>query len=529
MSTFTRPTHNTSWYGYTRATTKPTPVRLTPDAEPTAKQVRVDVFVREFLSVKVKELKESSHEGRGGASPVSVVFDGSSVVTGSEKKLKHDFGASLVAGSRIHDCLKDAHANGTPLYVAIETKRRYKSKGGEVIPYTTPMHVLRGSQPDGSKANSNITGENCSNVIAVVGLADNPEVTILSDEAVTDPTTWDAYRHNRDGSMPPEGWQHVYGDDGERAGAIIQAEAPPAAAGADASEIAKQVAALLGGTGNGQGQARTGFHAARSVEGKPWEERNSDGRINPAGPMVQSVRWARRDALEMLKDAIFREDAMDQFEDADLSKAATTLIEPLMWAACKVQNAVLGYSRKSEPSYREAARWVSQVAGTDVPYQLSYLEDRDGARAWVKEVAEVSAELYTLALQIAEKQVAAEQGPGVPQVDTSADGAAQATAARNADTTAERTAQASGGEVGDDDDAETLADRPDLQGKWDELIEKLNMAEHIDLLNPILVKNFGTHFSDQIPADRFERMVTAGLDQPAKFWEAAKAAAQTTG
>lgn len=525
MTGFIRPAHNTSWYGYARAATKPTPVRVTADGETTPRQVRVDVFVREFLSVRVKELKESGHEGRGGVNPVSVVFDGSSVVTGSDKKLRHDFGASLVAGSRVHDCLAHALATGTPVYVGIETKRRYKSKNGEVIPYLTPMHVLRGSQPDGSKGNSSTTGENCSNVVAAVGLADNPQVTVLSDEAVTDPACWPSFRHNRDGSTPPTGWQHVYTDTGNRSGAIIKADTSGAET-VDAADIARQVAALLTAPATTPGPVAV--HRGRSVEGKPWEERNSDGRINPAGPMVQAVRFARADAIAMVKDAARRDGSEDQLSGADLSQAATQLIEPLLWAACKVQHTVLGYSRKGEPSYREAARWVSQVVGSDEPYSLEYIGDRDSTRSWIKTVVAHASELYRLALEIAEQHVTAEHGVGVAALDNSATSAAEATAKAMEHTTAAPPTQHTppgDGSASDADGEGTLADRPDLQRKWEQLIEAVNMTEHIDQLNPILVKNFGTHMSHSIPADRFDRMVTAGLAQPQQFWQAAKEAA----
>lgn len=68
---------------------------------------------------------------------------------------------------------------------------------------------------------------------------------------------------------------------------------------------------------------------------------------------------------------------------------------------------------------------------------------------------------------------------------------------------------------------QTLADRADLQALWDELIEKIGMVDFLEQLHPILVKNFGTHLSSGIPADRFERMVRAGLAAPKAFTQAA--------
>lgn len=539
MSTFTRQSHITSWYGYTRKATNPIAVHMAADADPVTKQVRPDVWVREFPSVKVKEIKVSDRAGRDGARSVSVIFDASSVVTGSDKTMKHDFAGSTVEGTPMHKALQQCLEQGRPVYIAIETKRRYKNAAGQVVPYITPMHVLRGSNPDGTKGNSNTTGENCANVLAVVGPAEDPTTNIVSSEAVTDPLEWGEFRHNRDGSMAPEGWVHVYDDKGQRAGAITRADAAPApAAGIDAAEIAAEVARIL----SGGDTSAPALRAARSVEGKPWEVRNSDGRINPAGYLPQSLRWIRKDALDMVQSAALADEATAAtWEDDMWSTTVTNLIKPLLWAAERVQDRVLGYTRHTEPSFREASKWVAQVASVELPYQLAFANDIEAAKAWIVQVADTAADLYRMVLDIAEEIATDAQGPGVPAVDASRAGvqAGQEQTQLQQPVTQERPAQQ--GTQPDHQEAPSqqenpappaqqtmLAQEPELVGRWDSLIERVGMAQYPGHLNPILARTFGTHLSNQIPAAAFATQLQQWEADPAQFFEAAKYAAQAT-
>jgi len=529
MTTFTRQTHPTSWIGYTTAPTKPVAVKLTSDGDTTQRPVRPEVFVREFTSILVKEIKVSDREGRGGVRSVSVTFDASSSETGSDKRLKHNFSASTVENSGVHQAIQWCHERNLPVYVAIETRRRYKNQSGEVIPYTVPMYVLRGAEPDGSSANSNITGENCANVIAVVGPAGEPERNIISAEAATNPEEWDLFRHNRDGSTPPEGWARIFTEAGETGGAIVRSDnaapaaAPGAAAGGavDARQIAEQVVKIMHGEDVDRPVQRL-----RSVESKPWELVSVDGRLNPASYIVQSVRWARKDALDLVQGAAYADpDKAAQLGDERLSRAATDLIKPLMWAAGRVQQAALGYQRQTEPSWRESAKWVAQVALAELPFTLDYVEDRHESSEWIKKVAAAAGDLYALALEVASDIVGAPSsggpdggGQNVPEQEPAQQEATQESAQhQQAPAPApaeEHTAQAAS-------EGQTLADRHDLQGLWDELIETIGMAQHLEHLHPILQKKFGTHLSSGIPADRFEHMVRAGLADPKAFTKAA--------
>lgn len=533
MTTFTRQTHPTSWIGYASAPTKPVAVKLTADGDVTQRPVRPEVYVREFTSVLVKEIKVSDREGRGGVRSVSVTFDAASSETGSDKKLRHDFSGSTVESSEVHRALHWAHEHGEPVYVAIETRRRYKNKSGEVIPYTVPMCVLRGSAPDGSGANSNITGENCANVIAVVGPAGDPSRNVISAEASTNPEEWDLFRHNRDGSTPPEGWARIFTEAGETGGAIVRSDnaSPAAAPGAptggavDARQIAEQVVSIMRGDDTDRPVQRL-----RSVESKPWELVNLDGRLNPASYIVQSVRWARKDALDLVQSAAYADpEKAAQLGDERLSRAATELIKPLMWAASRVQQTALGYQRQTEPSWREAAKWVAQVALAEQPFILEYVEDRHESSEWIKRVAAAAGDLYALALEVASDIVGAPSsggpdggGQNVPEQQSAPQAPPEQSAPQEpAQEQAPAPAPAVENSALAVPEGQTLADRHDLQALWDELIETIGMAQHLDQLNPILRKNFGTHLSSRIPADRFERMVRAGLADPKAFTKAA--------
>lgn len=539
MTTFTRQTHPTSWIGYTAAKTKPVSIKLAADGDTTQRRVRPEVFVREFTSILVKEIKVSDRAGRGGVHSVSVTFDAASSETGSEKRLKHDISASTIENSDVHKALQWAHEQGEPVYVAIETRRRYKNKSGEIIPFTVPMYVLRDAKPDGSRANSNVTGENCANVIAVVGPASDPARNMISAEAATNPEEWDLFRHNRDGSTPPDGWARIFTDAGDTGGAIIPADnaptaGPGAGAGVDAREVAEQVVKILHGDPGDRPVQRL-----RSVEGKPWELVNVDGRLNASSYVVQSVRWARKDALDLVQSAAYADpEKAAQLGDERLSRAATDLIKPLMWAAGRVQQTALGYQREAEPSWRESAKWVAQVALAEQPFILEYVEDRHEGAEWIKQVAATAGDLYALALEVASDIVGApvsgDPGGGgdnapeqesAPQQEQPAPQRAPQQQERPGPAPQEQQAAAS--TPSDEANApapsqgKTLADRQDLQDLWDELIETIAMVNFLDQLHPILHKNFGTHLSTEIPADRFERMVRAGLADPDAFKKAA--------
>lgn len=540
MTTFTRQTHPTSWIGYASAPTKPVAIRLTADGDIAQRPVRPEVYVREFTSILVKEIKVSDREGRGGVRSVSVTFDAESSETGSDKRLKHNFSGSTVENSEVHKALQWAHDSGQPVYVAIETRRRYKNKSGEVIPYTVPMYVLRGAEPDGSRANSNITGENCANVIAVVGPANDGTRNVISSEAATDPEEWDQFRHNRDGSTPPEGWARIFTEAGETGGAIVRSEnaSPAAGSGAgagatvDAREVAEQVVKILHGDPGERPVQRL-----RSVESKPWEMVNVDGRLNPASYVVQSVRFTRKDAIDLVQSAAYADpEKAAQLGDERLSLAATELIKPLMWAASRVQQVALGYQRQTEPSWRESAKWVSQVALAELPFMLEYVEDRHEGSEWIKRVAATAGDLYALALETASEIVGVpvsggpdgggqntpEQAPAPQQQQQApAPQQQQEEAAPQQESQAPAPAPTEETNVQSTPQGQTLADRQDLQELWDELIEKLGMVNHIEQLHPILQRNFGTHLSSGIPADRFDRMVRAGLTDTPAFKKAA--------
>lgn len=317
----------------------------------------------------------------------------------------------------------------------------------------------------------------------------------------------------------------VFTAEGAAGGAIVEGEPPAAAAGAGAGGgvDAQQVADLVVAKMLGQSPDRP-VQRLRSVEGKQWETTNLDGRLNPASYVVQSIRWARKDAVELVSSAAYAEsDLAADLGDARLARAATELIKPLMWAADRVQNTAVGYKRQAEPSWREAAKWVAQVASAEQPYSLAFIEDREAGSEWIKSVAAAAGDLYALALEIASGIVGAPTGDG-PEGDQQP--TEQAPQPQQAPQQAPQGAPQSQQEP--QSQQVTMAEAPELVARWDALIEKIGMAQHVNQLNPILAKTFGTYLSSRIPADAFAGHLQQWEANSNQFFELAKNAALTT-
>lgn len=522
--TFKRNTHNSSWVGYAAQPSKPLKARFTADGPDDQMQVRADVFVREFVSVKIAALKASSKESRGARS-VSVEFDASSVETGSEKRLSHNFAGSVQEGSEIHKAAVYAHENGIAMYAAIETVRKFKTATSrETISYLTPINVLRGA---GTPNAMSQTKENCANVVAVLGPADDTSKNIVSDETRTNPDEWDLFRHNYDGDVPPQGYRHVFTDAGEPAGAIVAADTAPAGGAGDVDALAdavaqKVLATITGDTGTSQQPPRR----AVAAEAKPWQQANTDGRVNPASYLVQQFRWARKDALTIIDAAAATNpDLAGTFTPEEFTEAVTGLVRPLLWAAGKVQVKVLGYHREHEASFREAAKWVAQVAAVEKLYQLEFVADRDSSKEWMLSVVELAAQLYSMAVDYAADV------SGTPRhyseggaEDQAAEAPAESEGGDNANVQSphEPDETANNGEafVAASGDSTLIA-------RWDALVEKIGAADRPDALDPILTVTFGTHLTSKIDADSFANVLQAWEADPDRFAATAREAFRT--
>lgn len=581
---FTRQTHNTSYLAYERnPSKKPVPVKVGDGIE--NMRVHSDVFIREYTSIQVAEIQDARAANQRTPS-LLITLDASSVQTESGKTMRENFGGSIQAGGELERVFRHAHANGIPLYVAIETKRKYKGRqSGEVISYLTPINELRGCTPDGKGTEKapGMSREHCSNVIVAVGPADDPTKTFLSPEAVTDPTTWEGVRSNRDGTLPPTGFVRALNEAGDPTGAIIPRTDLPAATGAtvDVDELAAAVAAkLIENTGSGNQQsgntARPAVRATKSIEGKAWEPFNSDGRVNPGSYLLGEIRNTRSGAISLIENAVYSEQESAQMEGREpqlltaeqVSTAATALVRPLMWAADVVQVHITGKVDRVARSHTEAGKWVHQIASRHIPYTLAMVGDSDesraAAKAWLNAVVADAKETYEVAMTLVTEYCDAQYGQATPPNDASragqraaqrqnppqdptpsapandaavSEGSAaepvQPTApsepAADADPApaqqsapAESSAPASS--VQQDTPPPMVNDDQSLVTRWYRLLEVIKMGGHPDKLKPLLITMFNHSELRRIPAAAFENALSAWESNPGAFTQVAQQA-----
>lgn len=485
---FQRNTHNSSFIAYDHQPSKK-PVNLQVGDVAVQARIHQDVFVNEYISVKVKSVTENDDTA-------NVRFDASSIVTSSGKQMKHDFGANVQAGTPIHQFAVEAEKTGRPVYIAIETRRRFRDRQGQVIPYTTPISVLRGCEngPQ-SPANANITGDNCSKALVVMGWADEPDKTILSAESRSNPTHWPLVRGNQDGDLPPEGYVIPTLPDGQPVGGIIKHEATGGNTQALEHQIAqltKMVAALQrGGATNAAGGA------------KPWNDRLTTGEVNPASYAVTQVRHTRETAARIINRAVTQAEATVPADT--LRQVESSLTRVLLWMADRTQHAVTGSVDRMAKAHTEAGAWVKYVIDVENPYTFNMFgdsqESKEAANAWAKSVVNAATERYYEAVAITAEHT--QQVTGVP---------AQEQPARTASNEPQAQAEP------------MFADDAEARALWDALIEQIGMAENVDDLNPALRARFGTHLSTQITAAAMREALSEWMGNPQQFREWAEQA-----
>lgn len=454
---FTRQTHNSSFIAYAaNPSKKPLPVRVA--GSDTTARVYADVFINVYVSVKVQQVQESST-----GDTVNVRFDPASVVTTSGTPMKYAFGANTKAGSPIHHMAVAAQQTGRPVYVGLETHRRYRSMNGDVIPYTTPIDVLRGCEngPQ-SRGNSNITRDNCSKVIAAMGWADEPDNTLFSDEAHSNPATWPSVYGNQDGDCPPEGFTAVTLADGSRVGAVVKANTTTSQA--ENTALREEVNQLKKMISNLQS-------SGSSTSARPWNERTADGQVNPGSYAVSAARDARYQATTLVAQA----GATDVSADT-LRQVETSLTRVILWMADRVQSSVTGHVDRSHRSHGEARAWVHHVATFEDHYTASMVgvddESLAEAKKWACRVVEAASERFIEAVALTEEYLQQTTGVHAP-----------------APAQQQPSAQV------------TVADSEQALTTWNSLIEKAGLVDNIGDLDPLLTATFGSCKSTAIPAD----------------------------
>lgn len=367
--------------------------------------IRPQVYVRYYPGIVVSDLKEGGRSGnREGL--VTVHFDPTSI------GFKDPISAHMNSDDQTLPILRNSLENKAPITVAIETQRKKKnSESGSPISPLTPIHALRGaSHPNGDgdgRMMMGPSGNNTSNRVAFVNGQGTQHLQSV-------PTEWKSLVNNKSGDLPPEGWRNFApGEDWTQIGAAVRSGAPtPASTQGGApmggaidgfptpeqlsglihnvvSQSLKEFAPILANqVTQASGPTSPGRAAGKFYEGKQWDARTSDGRINLGGYVVASERWAFAWAYRYLSEAA---------EDASVSpEDAWTLSGSVLTMASQVQANSYGrgfVADRTTPSHREAEHWVQWTIRNIHPYP-GVDADEETLTGWSEEVANEATSLF---------------------------------------------------------------------------------------------------------------------------------------
>lgn len=370
--------------------------------------IRPQVLVKYFPEIKVLGLKEGGRNGNA-SDLLTVEFDPTSVAIGEGRTLTQSIRAHMDSSDPTIAILRKAFENGGTIAIGIETQRKAKNSATkEPINPLTPIHALRGaSNPDGSGDNTVMmgpSGQNTTNRLVFV----NGQAT---KHLQSDPAEWKALTNNKAGDLPPAGWRYYApGDDWREYGAVVPAEGPSAPAPAPgapslATPASEGLASLLENTIrrvladiDGE-QGRPTAPRGKWREGKPYDARTSDGRINLGGYAVSAYRGVFTWAAGHIEKTTQKPAPMDD---------AWTLATAAMEIADEVQ--VLAYALlvgHQEPdaliaaalpdrtigSHRDAEQWVQWVIdNTHCPDDLTIITDKEWRAAVIRDAAQNFAE-----------------------------------------------------------------------------------------------------------------------------------------
>lgn len=460
------------------------PYRTGDPATGEAVELRPSVFVREYPEVKVASVERKVSESRGETWEYGyVTFDASSLNVDGYKK---NFGASVQVESPAMAILEEAHRRGAPVYAALETVRKPRTKSGESIDPAAYIHDLRGAQKDGNKGNSNTTTDNCKNIVAAVGVAGNPSSIVFTGESRTDPAEWASLRTNKDHTLPPNGWKVSQGG-------IVRSTAGSAGGSVDVAAVAAAVA-----------QKMSTSRGPVATEGKPWEPLNSDGRVNLSSYMVSKSRFTFESACALLSDRPPSSDGAAFIADAWL------LTDLLLWMADTVQSNVTGARpNRSEGSHKEAARWCAVAyqtlpgtpAGDGLAFPESGISDRDVAKAWADRVVAAASGLLSRTAEHAERYIKGDDAP----IEQAPSQAPPPSAPNPSPQTAPQTA------------AVTVSADAGLVAEWEGLLSALGQSGHPERFSPLLIETFGAGVMSQIDAAAFAARLSEWKANPDAF------------
>lgn len=513
------------------------PVRIGNPEDGTAISVRAETFVEEYASIAIKDFVEKSNGD--GFDTVYVKFDAAS--TGAQG-MQHDFGASAEPGGALAARLRKAFETSTPVYVAIETRRRkhVEKKRDEPIDPRTPIHTLRGATGESLSGQPQATKANCVKVIVAAGSVDDPaDTAIASDKDLrSDISEWPQLRANKLGDLPPEGWRCLVAD-GKRTGGITNTT--PTGGSADVDAIAEAVAGKIAGAKGGP--ARQSQAAASSVvrgrpglvaEAKAWEPVNSDGRPNMGSYLAAKLRATHQSAVYLFQDAVT---AVEESEQPELTEEQSLehvwqLTELLLWLADQVQKHVVGTVNRNESSHKEAGQWVQQVITTRYPYAVEHITDDVARREWVKVVGKAATDDFARTQRMMAAYLNIDLEPAAePQKQPAGRGENTAAQKPQNGSNAPAQRQPSGDDSAPAQSVQqqrqprplTAGEDPNAVTAWKNLAEACGMGDYIDDLRFILKATFKvpTGVLGEIEASAFTRQVDQWATDPIAFHQQA--------
>lgn len=491
-----RPQHSTSFVAVETTASK-RPVEVTINGAQVSTHVHPEVSIQAYPSALIKSIDDDGTNAR-------ITFDASSITTRNGGTLSHDITVNAASEGVCARFAHHAKENNIPCFFGFEVRRKARnSETGEYVPYTTPIHTLMGYTEQRKKSTMDATRANCSKVLAAIGPAEKANQTYISEEARCVPTEWEAFSTNHDGTITPAGWVRPTVDDAP-AGCLVPADEAPAPVVGEAianelKELKAKVDDLL----------RSPSYSSARGEAKPWMIRNHDGSINPGSYAVHAVTVLQQKARIYVNGE-------KNIPAQRRGEAVSHLAKALVWMVDQTQKTTVGYVDRIAASYKTASEYVAMIIECELRFYSKYCEKPESGRKWAREVVKRASAAFTEALEL----TISWDSPTPPADDDEAQG----------DESGETPSPAPNSQqVADNGGGQTAADVPELAQRWNALIDKINMAEHFEHLNPILTATFGSFLFSQINAEDFATKISAWEADTDGFIEAAKAAYRTAG
>lgn len=341
--------------------------------------IRSQILVSYYPEIMVLQIHDGGRDGKVEGL-VTVDFDPQSVPGG---RLTRSISGHMDDDDVTVNRLRQAFEKQIPVAVAIETQRKKKNSETRVaISPLTHIHSVRGAADASGSKSDKMQGTSGANIANRIAMVDG----VGTKHLLSNPAEWAALVTNKDGSLPPDGWDNLAtGDTWEEVGAAIKSAGAPAAgssvqggAAIDMNGIQQLLDATIRRVLDETGTSCPGRQHGKFYEGKPWEPRTSDGRVNLGGYIVSAEKWAFTWAYKYLVDTVGEDGAADETE-------AWELADYVMQFADHVQAQAYGRGvevDRAATSHREATDWVKW----EIEHQHPWSEHDDDVQAWGRAV-----------------------------------------------------------------------------------------------------------------------------------------------